>query len=184
MSLRLALSSTPAWKLALIPVLAVVLLTVLRQPPTDAPAPEARPIAEAETPSAAPPTRLISTLPELSLRDALAFDPFGQLALPVRQSEEPPPPPVPPTPVVEAPPTSGPKQPLVDRAKTLKELKVSAVFSSPKGPVAIIDSKTVRPGDLLSPGVRVVEIRGTNVILRVEDGEAASPEKPAEAAIR
>jgi hypothetical protein len=39
--------------------------------------------------------------------------------------------------------------------------------------VAIIDSKMVRAGDLLSPGVRVVEIRRTDVILRVEDGEDA-----------
>jgi hypothetical protein len=182
MSLPLGKTSTPAWKLALIPVLLVVLFKVLRPTQTESAAPEARASVEAESPTASPSTRPASVLPELSLNEALAFDPFSKLALPVRVIEAPPV--VPMEPVVEVAPKTPDVKPVVDRAAPLKQLKVSAVFPSSRGSMAIIDSKTVRVGDLLSPGVRVVEIRGMNVILRVEDGEDAAVEPPAETATR
>ncbi|HVJ87917.1 MAG TPA: general secretion pathway protein GspB [Caulifigura sp.] len=177
MMFRLSTAGTPAWKLGLIPVLAGVLFKVTRTSGTDVDAvPEAvarqvEAASQKDTP-ARPPTML----PEFSLQDALAFDPFERLALPAKPVVEellpeiveavtPPPAPLPPaaaTPVVNV---------LEQRAATLKQLKVSAVFPSAKGAMAIIDSKTVRAGDWLSPGVRVVEIRESDVILRVEDGE-------------
>jgi hypothetical protein len=121
-------------------------------------------------------------MPESSLEQAIAFDPFATLVLPVKIVEEPPPTQAPEPVVAEAP--LKPKAEPVDRTASLKQLKVSAVFPSPKGAMAIIDSKTVRAGDILSPGVRVVEIRGSEVILRVEDGEPASTTPPAETATR
>jgi hypothetical protein len=176
MSFRLSTAGTPVWKLGLIPVLAAVLFKVTR------------PSAEVETPAGATaevaqsePAQVAAApapaMPELSLNDALKFDPFGNLPLrekveePTLQEVEPV--------VTEAVPTSpmpvtAAVNPLVEKAATLKSLKVSAVFPSSKGAMAIIDSKTVRAGDELSPGVKVVEIRGTNVILRVENGEAGA----------
>lgn len=181
MSLRIGKTTTPAWKMALIPVLVVVLFKVLRPTTSETTPPEARAIVEAESPSSTSAARPLPILPELSLDEALAFDPFNKLALPVRVIEEPPPVTV--EPGAEALPKTADVKPAVDRTATLRQLKVSAVFSGPKGSVAIIDSKTVRVGDLLSPGVRVVEIRGTDVILRVEDGEATVAETPAVTAI-
>jgi hypothetical protein len=174
MMFRLNLVGTPAWKLGLIPVLATVLFKVARPSASDVALPE--PAAEQQAPGATKvaPARPPVALPELSLDDALKFNPFGALPLAERTPVE--------TPVVvelpasqaetqqPSPPSTPLVNPLVEKAATLKQLKVSAVFPSVKGSVAIIDSKTVRAGDLLSPGVRVVEIRGTDVILRVEDG--------------
>jgi hypothetical protein len=181
MMFRLSAAGTPAWKLALIPVLMAVLFKVTRTS-----APEADPVIEAGQQTstaepAPPPARKPLVLPELTLNDALKFDPFAPLPQAERAPEEPAavlepqeaPDALPPV----APPPAAPSGPIVnplaEKAATLKQLTVSAVFPSPKGSMAIIDSKTVRAGDWLSPGVRVVEIRGTDVILRVENGEAA-----------
>lgn len=186
---RLALPGALNWKLGLIPILVTVLfkLTGTSQPEVDTAQTTAPDDSESAPPAAA--TRRATVLPELSLVDALRFDPFAALPLLERPAEEP-------LAVFEAPEAEiaapaapaasmGPiVNPLVERAATLKQLKVSAVFPSAKGAVAIIDSKTVRAGDFLSPGVRVVEIRGMNVILRVENGESAPSTIPGEAATR
>lgn len=188
MIFRFATAGTPAWKLGLIPVLATVLFKVARPSSSEVELPAPVVAEETQVASVAEGNLPTTVLPELSLEHALEFDPFGSLPMPERVLVEPPPA------VVEAPvvaPEPEPVQPaapvvnpLVEKAATLKQLKVSAVFPSPKGSVAIIDSKTVRVGELLSPGVRVVEIRGTDVILRVEDGEAGAGAKTGSAEIR
>ena len=188
MMFRLTTAATPAWKLGLIPVLATVLFKVTRTSPGDIDLPPP-PVAEkaAKEPQAAS-LRKPTVLPELSLNDALRFDPFTSLPLTRRLVEEP-------SSVVESPvaeeasdqivPPAAPiVNPLVEKAETLRHLKVSAVFPSSTGAMAIIDSKVVRKGDLLSPGVRVVEIRGTDVLLRVEDGETGPAAAGNEAATR
>ncbi len=178
MMFRLSTAGTPAWKLGLIPVLAVVLFKVTRPSGNEVDVvPEAVARQVENAPQKEAPARPPTVLPEFSLDDALVFNPFESVALPARPVVEevvpevaetvaPPPDPLPP------PATAPVVNPLEQRAATLKQLKVSAVFPSPKGAMAIIDSKTVRAGDWLSPGVRVVEIRESDVILRVEDGES------------
>jgi hypothetical protein len=181
MMLRLTIAGGSAWKAGLIPVLAVVLFKVTRPSTSDVDLPEAH--SSAPTPGVSPPTatRPAPVLPELSLAEALKFNPFASLPMPERPVVELPM-------VVEAPVTeldpeaSQPAAPVVNpllaKAASLRSLKVSAVFPSSKGSVAIIDAKPVRVGELLSPGVRVVEIRGTEVILRVEDGESGAGAEP------
>jgi hypothetical protein len=177
MMFRPSIAGTSAWKLGAIPVLVAVLFKVTRTSTPDVETPAQAVQEQASVATKAEAARPPVALPELSLNDALKFNPFGALPRAERKTEEPPV--VVETPVTqqELSPSSQPAtpavNPLVEKAATLKQLKVSAVFSSPKGSVAIIDSKTVRAGDLLSPGVRVVEIRDTDVILRVENGEAA-----------
>jgi hypothetical protein len=175
MIFRLSLAGTPAWKLGLIPVLGTVLFKVTRPADSGAQLPDAPARVETVSAPKVETMRSIAVLPKLSLDDALKFNPFGSLPLAERRRDEAPAEVEAPEPEAGQPlqPSTPPVNPLVEKAAALKQLKVSAVFSSANGSVAIIDSKTVRAGDLLSPGVRVVEIRGTDVILRVEDGEAA-----------
>jgi hypothetical protein len=188
MIFRFTTAGTPAWKLGLIPVLATVLFKVARPSNSEVELPESPAAAETQAALQNPAMRPTTVLPELTLDDALKFDPFGSLPMPERALVEPPPM-LEEAPVVEtapepAQPAAPQVNPLVSKAATLKQLKVSAVFPSPKGSVAIIDSKTVRVGDLLSPGVRVVEIRGTSVILRVEDGETGPRAESSDTGLR
>lgn len=173
MMFRLSTAGTPAWKLGLIPVLGVVLFKVTRPSAPDVALPETPAQVAAAGPPEVASKRPPVALPDLSLKDALKFNPFESLPLTRKTPEEPPTVFEPSVVQPEAPrsqPVTPVVNPLVEKAATLKQLKVSAVFPSSKGSIAIIDSKTVRAGDLLSPGVRVVEIRETDVILRVEDG--------------
>jgi len=188
--LRLTTAGTPAWKMGLIPVLAAILFKVTRTAPPEVEVPGPVAAAEAQSSESHAATPPATVLPDLSLTDALKCDPFAPLPGPERPPVEAPPiveapvPEIPPAPETPETPAVPAISPLVEKAASLKRLKVSAVFPSPKGSVAIIDSQTVRVGDLLSPGVRVVEIRGTDVILRVEDGGAAAGAESTSAALR
>ncbi|HVJ67777.1 MAG TPA: hypothetical protein VM510_07335 [Caulifigura sp.] len=189
MMFRLTTAGAPAWKLALIPILVAVLFKVTRSSSSDVERAETTAATQAETAAAPVAEKHAPAMPERSLADALRFDPFSALALPEKPAPETPvEPELAPVetapPVIAAEPPAPKVDPLAEKAATLKQLKVSAVFPSAKGAMAIIDSKTVRAGDWLSPGVRVVEIRDHDVLLRVEDGEPAPGKAAGEAAIR
>lgn len=186
MMFRLTTAGASMWKLGLIPVLVAVLFKVTRPSSDVASTEPAATAIQAEAATPALTSKQAPAMPELSLADALSFDPFARLSLPEKPAPEVPPEPESkaPAPPVAATPAVPPVNPLVEKAATLKQLKVSAVFPSSKGAMAIIDSKTVRAGDWLSPGVRVVEIRDHDVLLRVENGEPASGKSAGEPATR
>lgn len=58
---------------------------------------------------------------------------------------------------------------LKERIATLQQKQVSVVFQSESGTAAIIDSKIVHEGDLLEDGVRIVEIRSDGIVLQIQD---------------
>lgn len=190
MTFRLTNPGASVWKLALIPALAGILFKVTRPASTDVdPTTAATAAHDAQASSPVVAEKKTPEMPEFSLTDALRFDPFASLSLPEKPApaipleSEAKPESTPPAAAPASPPVPAP-DPIAERASTLKQLKVSAVFPSSKGAMAIIDSKAVRAGDWLSPGVRVVEIRDHDVVLRVEDGEPARGKTAGEPATR
>jgi hypothetical protein len=159
-------------KLAAIPVLALILFWVLTQGEDDAGQPPAA-LADPGSSGAAVPSGSIGERrsppewPALALSEILAHDPF---AVPPALAPDPPPPddavtqPV----AMEAPDTSA-----RDRARARRELlagkRVSLIYRGPAGPTAVIDSREYREGDMLSDGVRIVEIRRDGVIVEIQD---------------
>jgi hypothetical protein len=173
MAISLSTGGVPAWKVALIPVLSLVLFKVTRPSPSPDPTGDVVVAVDGAAPAAdrAQPNRTLP-LPELTLSDALSCDPFRSLSIPTRPAEAPLQPPADDMP--EPPPAASPPvNRLAERAATLKQLKVSAIFPSAKGGAALVDSKLVRAGDVIAPGVRVVEVRRSDILVRVEDGETA-----------
>ena len=58
---------------------------------------------------------------------------------------------------------------LMERIATLQQKQVSVVFRSESGTAALIDSKIVHEGDLLEDGVRIVKIRSDGIVLQIQD---------------
>lgn len=164
-------------KLAAIPVLAAVLWMVLPKTPnaaSDEPLVKLNrdvPTSTRSGSSKPGEAKLASDMPVIGLDDALRFDPFAVpkfLQQPVEEVS-----------VVEESVEPAPSQ-VAEEIKTpivsidhLQSLEVSAVVHGPRGPAAIVGSKTVRIGDLFEPNVRVVEIQSDRVLLRVENGKPA-----------
>jgi hypothetical protein len=166
----------PRMKLAAIPLLAAILWIVLPSSPNAA---HEEPVVELNTDgprldrrhSPRPATGMgTMPIPIVTLAEALGFDPFAvpdSMREPVEE-------PVELKEIATAQPPSdetlAAPAPSLDH---LQSLKVSAVVRGPRGVAALIGSDTFRVGDLIEPGVRVVEIQSDRVLLRVENGKTA-----------
>jgi hypothetical protein len=159
-------------KLALIPVLLLVLAGVLYWPSDDSAAESvptlvtqpAVPSLGQSTTHPANATKPKIRWPEYSLNEVIAFSPFDplpmdegtQAALASADSVQP-------SDAGGALPS--PSQPTT---KTLKAETLQAIYHDGRTAVALINSRLVRPGDLLEEGVRVVEITSAGVVVEVE----------------
>ncbi len=171
-------------KAALIPVLLCVLFFVLYEPEPPAtgvaetasgsedPAREAtKPASEADL------KRLLASLkkdraPQMEFDEVVSYDPFQNLAVlksidsTMNQTEPA---------LDDSPEPPGEEKPAAPKAKSLAEIKdllqsrkVSAILHGTSENSAIIDAKVVHVGDLLEPGLRIVDIKSTGVVLRIE----------------
>lgn len=190
---------TARWKIAAIPVLSLILLWTLTHRPTDsgpdapadtemteadsaqpAPAASTELTADAGSPaSATPENQQVAIPPEpridrnwavTSLHDVTAFDPFTlRGALEERAALAPPTAPAiadaSPEPPAAADASVSAPQPEYD----VSQYRLQAVFNSPRGPAAIVDSRIVRIGDELEPGLRIVRITPSGLIVEPAD---------------
>jgi hypothetical protein len=65
---------------------------------------------------------------------------------------------------------AGPVQPRARWRDDAMELSVGCVFFSDRGPAAMVNSRVVRPGDVIDDQYRVVEIRPTGIVVSSVDG--------------
>lgn len=178
------------WKVAAIPVLALVLAALLWPTgPDDAPE-SATTLVEAPLQSArahsnvaiAPPRR--EPLPPISLQSALQFNPFFRpaalTALWKLPEPDPPPEPVALTPdpaFVPAPepepepvvPSLTPEERQQEAVARVQLLEVSTVLLSARGNCALVGDRVIHPGDWLEEGVQVVAIDTTGLTVRVAE---------------
>src|SRR5688572_26400086 len=90
MTFRLSTAGAPAWKLGLIPVLMDVLFMVTRTSTTDAdPGVDVVSRRATSEPVVVAPAQKTTVLPELTLDDALTFNPFAPLPLLEHAPDEP-----------------------------------------------------------------------------------------------
>ncbi len=178
-------------KLALIPVLVLILILALVWPSADDVLPandsetarqntqkshriDATTEGDAAGPSSVPIERTQKTWPAIGLASILKHDPFALAPLLANRT-------------VAVVPQEEPQQNqettdtshqdereeqikrMKERIATLQQKQVSVVFRSESGTAAIIDSKIVHEGDLLEDGVRIVNIRSDGVVLRIQD---------------
>ncbi len=165
--------ATPIWKIALVPVLAIVLawnLLIPSKQPLDAAATEqtASEVAASETSDEIVPTKPMKVLqqdqrawPTISADTIAEFDPFalsGELAqrsiatLPVIASA---------APVTDA--DAAQKQQQIKEA--VARLNVQGIFKGSNGPAALVDSRIVRIGDEIEPGLRIVQITASGIVV-------------------
>lgn len=170
--------ATPAWKIALVPVLAIVLVWNLASPskqPLDAATDEqtASDVVAPETSAEVVTATLLKQRhlqqpdwPTVDARTIAEFDPFalsGELAErsiatpPVVEAAEP---------VAAA--EAAQKQQQIEEA--IARLNVQGIFKGSNGPAALVDSRIVRIGDEIEPGLRIVEITASGIV--VEPAEA------------
>lgn len=166
-------------KLALIPVLGIVLLYVLMAPEEGAdPAaavtlsasPPASPAAASpvELPQATPPKQSRSQWPQLALEQILDHNPF---AFPIELVPTVPTstadlPPAEPDPVLEEP-----EEPETDfRQELLKQLQatpIAAYYQSKQGAVAMVGDRLLREGDVIEEAVEVQQILPDRIVYRL-----------------
>jgi hypothetical protein len=143
------------WKLASIPLLAALLIYLLI--PTADPGPAelastaietsvAESSATARCETAADQRAAAPQAPIPALSELLAANPFESLEAVERLSS---------TGASGNLPTS---QPTAAAHEPPPEVKITAIYQSPSGPVAIVDNQLVRIGDFLSPQYRVIGI--------------------------
>jgi hypothetical protein len=178
---------TPPWKIAMIPLLGLGLLFVLwpssSEPSADSAAATVTPEASAPAVTASPPVQekasapansgLPKKWPVMELASILQHDPFAQPTaldkvaagvVPSSSSD-------PEQPPAEAEPVESPEHQkrVAEWLVALKQKQVSAVFVSPRGASALVDSKVVREGDVLEEGIRVVAISAAGIVVRIEE---------------
>lgn len=170
---------TPAWKIALIPVLLIGLVWNLMRDTDTVPEVVAgdQPGARvASGPDRVPSVQDVlvqlertrqaeqarSTLP---LEKVLKHDPFALSGRLAEQSGL--------TSVVESVASSSPRMPgkpqttaSAPRTRVLKNV-VKALLNGPRGPAALVDSRIVRVGDFLEPDVRVVAIQADAIVVEL-----------------
>jgi hypothetical protein len=170
-------------KLTLIPVLVLILVVVLVWP-DDEPlrgnsnegtnaAAVSQPVASTKSASRDQPGQISKVLPrpakvwpEIAIEEILRHDPFA-LPFPLRRRPQ----------LADLQDDEEKLREKADkRARELKQLietlqqkRVSVVFRTEQGAVAVIGSRLVREGGLFEEGLRIVEIRPDGVILEVED---------------
>ncbi|MEX0726543.1 MAG: hypothetical protein WD065_09765 [Planctomycetaceae bacterium] len=179
-------------KIALIPVLLCVLVAVLYEPdagPSDATEPAAgmqnpppaapAPVSEADL------QRVLTTLkkrqqPVMDYEDVVSYDPFQNLPL-LRSLTAPKI--APPSIIIAAEdsdaveavrpsefaPQEIPESRTYDEIKTLLQSRnVSAILQGMSENAAIIDARIVHVGDLLEPGLRIVDIKPSGIMVQIE----------------
>ncbi len=170
--------TTPAWKIALVPILAIVLVWNLASPSTrtlDATIAEPSDPEDATIKTTGPhlaaapfelPQPQLKTWPTLDADTIAGFDPFALSGALAQRS------------IVVAP-THRVKEHVAEseatREKTqleeaARQLNVQGIFKGSSGVAALVDSRIVRIGDEIEPGLRIVQITPTGI---VEDGRDA-----------
>jgi hypothetical protein len=168
----------PAWKVALIPGLVVVLVIVLLPKSEEEPLSVA--VAQASSPSE--PKKLnrsaLPPLPTVELAEALEYDPFQlpeslqalvQLPADIADADQ------------DAADAQIRERELAahqTRMEGLRQLKVSLVLRTSQGTAAVVNSQVVRVGDELQPGIRVVKIENDSVTVRLERVAEAATKHP------
>lgn len=162
-------SSTPRWKVALIPILLVVFGYVL-WPAADR-IPGVAPGGHVATATAqvSPSGKgvVVPPLPKFDVEVAVGFNPF-QTPTAIRDLIHG----IPELEQVDSAAELLAAQEQVSqqeaRMDKLRRLKVSLILSGKEGKAAIVGSKIVRVGDQIEPGVRVVRIDDGGLLLRME----------------
>lgn len=156
------------WKPLAIPPLAITLGFLLWGPeraPSDGgvsiPSPPVAAVSANSSESGAPQPQQ-RPWPTVDLEQLVRFSPFDELPSLARRDLPTTPPGEPPAPVL---PDAAEEQP--GTASWLPPSKVDAVYQSPRGIVAVIDSRVVRPGDWLEGGGRVVSISVSGVLVEL-----------------
>ncbi|MDZ4685952.1 MAG: hypothetical protein SH850_12865 [Planctomycetaceae bacterium] len=159
-------------KVAVIPLLAVVLIAQMWPRGTDTPLPEVAAVDQGSSPAAvtgnaAAPAHTSEPRhwPKTELAALLQHNPFE-----VPSALSPPPPEKPVSHNSEAVAQAFAKRQEEQAATSVVQLeskRVSIVLMSPNGATAVVDSKVYRVNDFLEPGVQIAEIRPDAVILHV-----------------
>jgi hypothetical protein len=68
---------------------------------------------------------------------------------------------------------SNARQQFQARIAEISKKKASLIFRGPQGPVAIIEGRTLQAGDQISPGVRIVAIETTGIVVEVTSDPAS-----------
>jgi hypothetical protein len=165
---------TPRWKVALIPVLGLVLLFVLWPSSGSEPELELNRPRSGDTDAASrdEQTPALPPLPHFDVSTALDFNPF-ETPEAIRELIHGPPEPEPE--LVDAERATQEQADQVEATvERLRKLQVSAVLTNRSGtgkeaPVAaVVGSRIVRVGDVLENGARVVRIDGNGILVRVD----------------
>ena len=163
---------TPVWKLALIPILATILIWTLSssadEPLDSVAAAETTadpnsadllgsPPAQREFRNSGPASR---PWPAVDHRTIAEFDPFT-LTGELEQRSTLPPAAQEPHEVAALAEDHNEQQ----ITKALSEVQLQGIFNGQQGPVALVDSRMVRIGDEIKPGLRVVEITSDGIVV-------------------
>lgn len=154
-------------KLGVIPLLVVVLVATLWYGSRPLPSSTPEGVAALSTRSrkarqpAAQKTK--PDWPKFDLNEVIAVSPFGPrtpFGAPTPTESES----TESTAIDSVPPPKGDQQ----RTLTAADGELQAIYQTSSGAVAVVNSRIVRPGDLLAEGVRVVEITNDSVVVESE----------------
>ncbi len=162
----------PAWKIALIPLLTMVLVWSLATGDKDSldAATVAATADEAgvtnllgsvpESPDVSLPGFDTKTWPAVDSESIADFDPFALSGALEQRSTVPPAPESPhPVAAIDA------KQSEQRIQEALSQLQLQGIFNGKNGPAALVDSRIVCIGDEIKPGLRVVQITASGIVV-------------------